>query len=66
MAITGRKNEQSLADYDDLDSEEHLHLGEILSGKKSSPKLTSKLFHLYYLLLYQVLSPITTHGISKL
>ena len=36
MAITGRKNEQSLADYDNLDSENHLHLGEILSGKKSS------------------------------
>ena len=36
MATTGRKNEQSLADYDDLDLEDHLHLGEILSGKKSS------------------------------
>ena len=36
MAITGHKNERSLADYDDLDLEDHLHLGEILSGKKSS------------------------------
>ena len=36
MAITGHKNEQSLADYDDLDLEDHLHLGEVLSGKKPS------------------------------
>ena len=35
-AITGHKNEQSLADYDDLDLEDHLHLGEVLSGKKPS------------------------------
>ena len=34
MAMTGHKNEQCLADYDDLDLEEHLHLGQILSGKK--------------------------------
>ena len=36
MAITGHRNEQSLADYDDLDLDDHLHLGEILSGKKHS------------------------------
>lgn len=34
MAITGHRNEQSLADYDDLDLDDHLHLGEILSGRK--------------------------------
>ena len=36
MAITGHKKEQSLADYDDLDLEDHLHVGEVLSGKKPS------------------------------
>ena len=34
IAITGHRNERSLADYDDLNLDDHLHLGEILSGKK--------------------------------
>jgi len=32
MAVTGHRNEQSLADYDDLDLDNHLHLGEILGN----------------------------------
>ena len=32
MAITGHKNEQSLADYDTLDLDDHHHLGEIIGG----------------------------------
>ena len=36
MAITGHKNEQSLADYDNLDLDDQLHLGEILSRSSNS------------------------------
>ena len=32
IAIIGHRNERSLADYDELDLDDHLHLGEILSG----------------------------------
>ena len=32
----GNNNKQSLADYDDLDLENHLHVGQVLSGKKPS------------------------------
>ena len=36
MAITGHKNKQSLADYDNLDLDDQLHLGEILSRSSNS------------------------------
>ena len=31
MAITGHKNQQSLTDYDELDNDDHIRLGKILS-----------------------------------
>ena len=36
MAITGHKNEQSVAYYDHLDLDDQLHLGEILSRSSNS------------------------------
>jgi len=36
MAITGHKNKQSLADYDILDLDDQLHLGETLSRSSNS------------------------------
>lgn len=37
MAITGHKSEQSLADYDALDLNDHRHLGEVLGGVVPDP-----------------------------
>ena len=37
MAIAGHKSEQSLADYDSLDFDDHRHLGEVLGGVVESP-----------------------------
>ena len=34
MAITGHKNQQSLTDYDELDNDDHIRLGKILSYDK--------------------------------
>ena len=34
MAITGHKNQQSLADYDKLNDEDHMRLSRILSSEK--------------------------------
>jgi len=36
MAISGHKNERSLADYNNLDLDDQLHLGEILSRSSNS------------------------------
>ena len=35
MAITGHRNQQSLTDYDDLDNDDHIRLGKVLSYDKS-------------------------------
>ena len=36
MAITGHKNQQSLADYDELDNDDHnIRLGKVLSYNKN-------------------------------
>ena len=34
MAITGHKNQQSLADYDEIDDDDHMRLSKILSKEK--------------------------------
>ena len=31
MAITGHKNQQSLTDYDEIDNDDHIRLGRVLS-----------------------------------
>ena len=36
MAITGHKSEQSLADYDTLDLDDHHHLGRVIGGATHS------------------------------
>ena len=45
MAITGHKNQQSLADYGELDECDHRRIGEILStvNKSSEIELSSKI-----------------------
>lgn len=35
MAIAGHKNQHSLADYNELDDEDHMHLSKILSSEKT-------------------------------
>ena len=35
MAITGHKNQQSLTDYDELDNDDHMRLGKVLSYEKT-------------------------------
>ena len=46
MAITGHKNKQSLADYDILDLDDQLHLGEILSRSSNSSDAATPTAHL--------------------
>ena len=43
MAITGHKSQQSIADYDELDFDDRMHLGRILSNdhKKISQATSS-------------------------
>ena len=36
MAMTGHKNQHSLADYNELDDEDHMCLSKILSSEKTS------------------------------
>ena len=35
MALTGHKNQQSLTDYDEIDNDDHIHLGRVLSYDKN-------------------------------
>ena len=36
MAITGHKNQQSIADYDELDDEDHMRLSRVLSNNNTN------------------------------
>ena len=41
MAITGHRNQQSLADYDELDDEDHMRLSRVLSNENTSTPSTT-------------------------
>ena len=42
MAITGHKNQQSIADYDELDDEDHMRLSRVLSNNNTLTPSTTK------------------------
>jgi hypothetical protein len=42
MAITGHKNQQSIADYDELDDEDHMRLSRVLSKENTLTPSTTK------------------------
>ena len=42
MAITGHKNQQSIADYDELDDEDHMRLSRVLSNDNTLTPSTTK------------------------